>query len=148
MQDTVQTMKKARDVQVSGDHYKKMTIQPFDYCQSNHLDAMEFSVVKYVSRHQSKGGREDLEKAKHCLDLLLEHAYPLEPAPDIQREEALSAYHEMRMKEAEHHYYELQEKYAELEKQFLDVSDKYIFLRTDHTASVTEVSAQMQGYQD
>jgi len=62
----------ANDVQVGGDHYKKNAIQPWDYIVSNRLGYLEGNVVKYVSRWQDKGGRQDLEKARHYLDKLLE----------------------------------------------------------------------------
>lgn len=64
----------ANDVQVGGDHYKKNAIQPWDYIVSNQLGYLEGNVVKYVSRWKDKGGRQDLEKAKHYLDKLLEVA--------------------------------------------------------------------------
>jgi hypothetical protein len=65
----------AIDNQVGGDHYSKMAIQPAVYCQFNELNFLESSVIKYVSRHKSKNGREDIEKAIHCLELLLEVDY-------------------------------------------------------------------------
>ena len=58
--------------QVGGDHYRKMAIQPVEYILANGLGFVEGSVVKYVSRWQSKGGLEDLEKARHLLSLLIE----------------------------------------------------------------------------
>ncbi len=63
----------ARDTQVSGDHYSKLAIQPMDYSMANGLDACQHSVVKYVTRFRDKNGIEDLLKAKHCIDLLIEH---------------------------------------------------------------------------
>lgn len=64
----------ANEVQVGGDHYRKNAIQPWDYIVSNDLGYLEGNVVKYVSRWKDKGGRQDLEKAKHYLDKLLEVA--------------------------------------------------------------------------
>ncbi len=64
----------ANEVQVGGEHYKKSAIQPWDYIVSNDLGYLEGNVVKYVSRWKDKGGRQDLEKAKHYLDKLLEVA--------------------------------------------------------------------------
>lgn len=61
-------------VQVGGDHYKKNPIQPWDYIVSNDLGYLEGNIVKYVSRWKDKGGRQDLEKARHYLDKLLEVA--------------------------------------------------------------------------
>ena len=61
-------------VQVGGDHYRQMAIQPTEYIIKNGLGFAEGNVIKYVSRWRSKGGRQDLEKAKHYIDLLLESA--------------------------------------------------------------------------
>ena len=65
----------AKDKQIGGDHYNRMKIQPVEYIVSNRLDYCEANVVKYVSRHKVKGGRADIEKAIHYLELLLELEY-------------------------------------------------------------------------
>lgn len=63
------------DKQVGGGHYKDMVIQPIEYCQKNKLNFCESMVIKYVSRHRNKNGRQDIEKAIHALELLLELEY-------------------------------------------------------------------------
>lgn len=68
----VATKQSALDVQVGGGHYKDLPIQPIEYCMANGLDACQSSVVRYVTRFRQKGGIEDLQKAKHYLDLLIE----------------------------------------------------------------------------
>lgn len=60
------------DVQISGDHYKSLPIQPVEYIHANQIPFIEGNVIKYVSRWRSKGGLKDLEKAKHFIDLLIE----------------------------------------------------------------------------
>jgi hypothetical protein len=62
----------ANDIQEGGSHYKEMTIQTWDYIIANRIGYMEGNVIKYVSRWQSKGGIEDLLKARHYLDKLIE----------------------------------------------------------------------------
>jgi hypothetical protein len=62
----------ANDVQIAGTHYKAQAIQPWDYIASNKLGYFEGNVVKYVSRWRDKGGVEDLRKARHYLDKLIE----------------------------------------------------------------------------
>ena len=62
----------ANDNQVSGSHYKDKAIQPWDYIAGNELGYFEGNVVKYVSRWRDKGGVEDLRKARHYLDKLIE----------------------------------------------------------------------------
>lgn len=58
--------------QVGGSHYKTMKIQPLDYALQNGLGICEHAVVKYVSRWKTKGGIQDLEKARHYIDILIE----------------------------------------------------------------------------
>ena len=56
-------------------HYQDMKITPIEYAMANNLNACEFSVVKYVSRHRLKNGKEDLLKAKDFIDMLIKHEY-------------------------------------------------------------------------
>jgi hypothetical protein len=64
-------VQRALDRQVGGDHYKSMAIQPVQFALENNLGFCEGNVVKYVVRR--KGNRiEDLKKARHYLDLLIE----------------------------------------------------------------------------
>lgn len=62
------------DHQVGGDHYKDLPIQPIDFIHENGLSFIEGSIVKYVVRWRNKNGVEDLKKARHYLDILLEKA--------------------------------------------------------------------------
>jgi len=63
---------KANDVQVAGTHYKSKAVQPWDYIVANNLGYLEGNIVKYVSRWKDKGGVDDLRKARHYLDKLIE----------------------------------------------------------------------------
>lgn len=63
----------SKDIQIGGTHYKDLEIQPIDYILGNQLGYCEANVVKYVSRWQSKGGIDDLRKAKHYIDFLIDH---------------------------------------------------------------------------
>ena len=67
--------KTALDTQVGGGHYKSLKIQPMQYSMANGLDACQHTVIKYVTRFRSKAGKEDLEKAKHAIDLLIQFEY-------------------------------------------------------------------------
>jgi hypothetical protein len=58
--------------QVGGSHYTKMTIQPIEYIHANGIPYMEGNAIKYLSRWRSKNGIEDLRKARHYIDLLIE----------------------------------------------------------------------------
>lgn len=71
----------ALDIQVGGSHYKDAKIQPVQYIEANKLGFLEGCTVKRVTRHDKPTGkgRQDIEKAIHELQLLLELRYPLEP---------------------------------------------------------------------
>lgn len=61
--------------EVGGTHYEQMAIQPIEYIHANKLDFLEGSVIKYVSRHRRKNGKQDLEKAIDCLKLIIKYEY-------------------------------------------------------------------------
>ena len=65
-------MSGALEVQVGGDHYKAMAIQPVEFIHANSIPYFEGNVIKYVCRWRAKNGVDDLEKAKHYLELLIE----------------------------------------------------------------------------
>ena len=62
----------AFDKQVGGDHFNKLEIQPFQYSMGNGLDPMQHTAIKYVTRFRDKNGVEDLKKAIHVLEMLIE----------------------------------------------------------------------------
>ena len=64
--------------QIGGNHYKKYKLQPSQFVTENKLLYPEGSVIKYVVRHQDKGGKQDLEKAKHMIDMIIERDYETE----------------------------------------------------------------------
>lgn len=66
---------KALDDQVGGNHYKKYSIQPVEYSMANNLNYCQANVVKYTTRYRDKGGVEDLKKAQHYLQLLMQLEY-------------------------------------------------------------------------
>ena len=65
----------AYNKQIGGTHYRKMKIQPSEFVVENKLLYPEGCVIKYILRHQDKGGKEDLEKAKHFIDMIIERDY-------------------------------------------------------------------------
>ena len=68
---------KADDLQVGGDHYKNMGVQPWKAMES-WMTPEEFrgflkgNSIKYLARCNSKGGVEDVKKARHYIDKLVE----------------------------------------------------------------------------
>ena len=61
--------------QVGGNHYRKYKMQPSKVVTENKLLYPEGCVIKYIIRHQDKGGKQDLEKAKHMIDMIVERDY-------------------------------------------------------------------------
>lgn len=57
--------------QVGGDHYRS-EYQHWDFVELNGLGYLEGCATKYVSRWRKKGGQQDLEKAGHYVDKLIE----------------------------------------------------------------------------
>ena len=62
----------ANDTQVAGDHYKRQHIQPWDFIAANNIGYFEGNVIKCVTRWRTKAGVDDLRKARHYLDKLIE----------------------------------------------------------------------------
>ena len=67
--------KKHSDKQIGGEHYKHMKIQPTEFISVNGIPFIEGNVIKYVCRHAHKNGKEDVLKAIHYLNLLIEYHY-------------------------------------------------------------------------
>jgi hypothetical protein len=61
--------------QVGGAHYASMKIQPVEFITANELGFLEGNIVKYVCRHHAKNGAEDIKKAIHYCELLLQTNY-------------------------------------------------------------------------
>ena len=66
---------KATLKQVGGNHYKDCKIQPIEYIVANNLTYAEGNIIKYVTRSRRKGGKNDLLKAKHYIEMILEMEY-------------------------------------------------------------------------
>jgi hypothetical protein len=60
------------DEQIGGDHYQTYTIQPIEFLYRNNVPFIEGNIIKYVLRHKNKNGVEDLKKARHYVDMLIE----------------------------------------------------------------------------
>ncbi|WP_291394978.1 DUF3310 domain-containing protein [Acinetobacter sp.] len=63
---------RALDEQIGGNHYKTLSIQPITYIMANDLGWCEGNAIKYITRFKQKGGRQDIEKAVHYLQILLD----------------------------------------------------------------------------
>jgi len=67
---------KVYNKQIGGSHYKNFKIQPSEFVIENELLYPEGCVIKYIIRHRLKNGKEDLLKAKHFIDMIIERDYP------------------------------------------------------------------------
>ena len=61
--------------QIGGSHYKSMVMQPSEFINKNRLPFAEGSAIKYICRHSAKGKEEDIKKAIHYLEMILERDY-------------------------------------------------------------------------
>jgi Protein of unknwon function (DUF3310) len=61
--------------QVGGSHYKTMKIQPSIFINENKLPFAEGNAIKYICRHSLKGKKEDVLKAIHYLEMIIERDY-------------------------------------------------------------------------
>jgi len=61
--------------QVNGSHYNKYSIQPAEYCYKNKLNNLQSEAISYITRYPDKGGKVDLEKAIHTLEILIHMEY-------------------------------------------------------------------------
>jgi len=73
IQKADQKVTTARETQVGGSHYTKLAIQPYEFCHANRMGYIEGTALKYLSRWRGKGGIEDLRKAKHAIEWLIEY---------------------------------------------------------------------------
>ncbi len=68
---------RADDLQVGGDHYKNMGVQPWKAMESwmtpeQFAGFLRGNAIKYLARCDAKGGIDDIKKAKHYIDKLIE----------------------------------------------------------------------------
>ena len=69
-------MSKVWDKQHGGNHYQKYKIQPSKFVVENKLLYPEGCAIKYIIRHKDKNGKEDILKAIHFLEMIIERDYP------------------------------------------------------------------------
>ena len=69
-------MKDVLKKQVGGTHYKDFKIQPVEFAHANKLGFLEGCIIKYICRYKTKGGIQDLSKARHFIELLIALEYP------------------------------------------------------------------------
>ena len=68
-------MSKVWDKQHGGSHYQKYKIQPSNFVVENELLYPEGCAIKYIIRHRDKGKKQDLLKAIHFIEMIMERDY-------------------------------------------------------------------------
>ena len=68
-------MTKVWNKQINGCHYQKYKIQPSKFVVENKLLFPEGCAIKYIIRHQDKCGKDDILKAIHFLEMIIERDY-------------------------------------------------------------------------
>ena len=66
---------KSLQEQGGGKHYSSMKIQPAEFINENKLLFAEGNAIKYICRHSVKGKEQDIKKAIHYLEMILERDY-------------------------------------------------------------------------
>lgn len=65
---------RANKNQIGGSHYKGAKIEVWDFITANEIGYLEGNAIKYLARWKRKGGVQDIEKALHYVQKLLEVA--------------------------------------------------------------------------
>ena len=75
---TAPAITRAFATQIGGTHYNSLPngYQPFQISKVLGLNPVEHTILKYLLRHRNKNGVKDLEKIKHCVEILIEQEYP------------------------------------------------------------------------
>ncbi len=73
--DTRKQETKVYKKQIGGDHYRKMKIQPSEFVHENQLLFAEGNIIKYICRHPYKNGKQDILKAIHYCEMIIERDY-------------------------------------------------------------------------
>ena len=81
---------KANDTQIGGSHYKRHTFETWDVIHDWGLGYFDGNAVKYLSRWREKGGVNDLLKARHYIDKLIE-IENAQQKPDLLRQGTFGA---------------------------------------------------------
>ena len=76
-------MSQANSVQYGGDHYKHKSIEPWDYIEANGIGFLDGNAIKYLTRWKAKNGIEDLKKARHYIDKLIEVETAKQSQPEL-----------------------------------------------------------------
>jgi len=57
------------------EYYTRWPIEPNTFCIVNQVSSPVANIIKYIMRHDMKGGLKDLTKARDYLNMMIEHHY-------------------------------------------------------------------------
>lgn len=63
---------KATDVQIGGNHYKDMVMQPIELITALRCSFIQGCIIKYISRYRAKNGVQDIKKCIHYAQLAIQ----------------------------------------------------------------------------
>ena len=72
LKETEELFMKSFKKQIGGNHYLKYKISPVEFIIKNNIGFVEGNILKYILRFKEKGGVQDLLKAKHYIELLID----------------------------------------------------------------------------
>jgi len=73
----------ANDRQVGGEHYKGQKVEHWDFVYMHKIPYHEAQAIKYIMRHRAKGGVDDLRKAIHFIEKVIELEY-VNTTPEVE----------------------------------------------------------------
>ena len=79
MKRKISNLSSSYDKQIGGSHYLKYKIQPSQFVIENKMLFPEGSAIKYICRHSKKDGKQDLLKAIHFIEMIIERDYSDQP---------------------------------------------------------------------
>lgn len=86
------------ETQEGGSHYKDMKIQPVEFVHANGLGFCEATAIKYLCRWRKKGGIQDLKKAIHFIEVLIELETRDTEGKQLADELEMKAYNDIKAK--------------------------------------------------
>lgn len=63
---------KATDIQIGGNHYKDMVMQPIELIAALRCSFIQGCIIKYISRYKAKNGVQDIKKCIHYAQLAIQ----------------------------------------------------------------------------
>lgn len=130
------------EVQVGGDHYRKLRMQPVEFIAANTWDFFSGSVLQYLTRWRDKGGVDDLKKALHMAHMRIELDAEVPPAFH-SRSVRMAVYVEKNgIDAAEHHLFAELEVWVMAGTRAIECRVRFLADLADYIGKVEQKSSQ------